>query len=121
MKKFQYHQIIKIRPIAKGRPQFNSKTRSAYTPKRTRDYEKEVKEAYDGPLFENSLLYIKLRFTTDGTELMIEPVEENPSVAQPKSKLTSDIDNYAKAVLDALNGVAYTDDKQVVCLYLEKA
>jgi Holliday junction resolvase RusA-like endonuclease len=52
---------------------------------------------------------------------MIEPVEENPSVAQPKSKLTSDIDNYAKAVLDALNGVAYTDDKQVVCLYLEKA
>lgn len=121
MKKFQYHQMIKIRPIAKGRPRFNMKTGNAYTPTRTREYEKSIKESYKGPLFENSLLSIKLRFTVDGTELLIEPVEENPSVAQPKSKLTSDIDNYAKAVLDALEGVAYANDKQVVCLYLEKA
>jgi len=121
MKKFQYHQIIKIRPIAKGRPRFNMKTGNAYTPTRTREYEKSIKESYKGPLFENSLLSVKLRFTVDGTELLIEPVEENPLVAQPKSKLTSDIDNYAKAVLDALEGVAYINDKQVVCLYLEKA
>ena len=35
-------------------------------------------------------------------------------------KLSGDIDNYAKAVLDALNGVAYNDDKQIVVLMLEK-
>ena len=27
-----------------------------------------------------------------------------------------DIDNYAKATLDALNALAYTDDRQIVCL-----
>ena len=32
-----------------------------------------------------------------------------------------DLDNVAKAVLDALNGVAYMDDKQVVRLALLKA
>jgi Holliday junction resolvase RusA-like endonuclease len=121
VKKFQYHQIIKIRPIAKGRPRFNMKTGNAYTPARTREYEKSIKESYKGPMFEDQLLSVKLRFTVDGTELLIEPLILNPNVEQPKSKLTSDIDNYAKAVLDALNGVAYKDDKQVVSLYLEKA
>ena len=31
-----------------------------------------------------------------------------------------DIDNMAKSVLDALNGVAYPDDSQVVCLRIRK-
>lgn len=31
-----------------------------------------------------------------------------------------DCDNIAKAILDALNGVAYDDDKQVVRLHVEK-
>lgn len=120
MKKFQYHQNISIRPKAKGRPRV-TKTGHAYTPKATMDYEKEIKEAYKGPLFEVGLLSVKLRFTVEGTEIMIEPVTHNPLTEGPKTKLTGDIDNYAKAVLDALNGVAYTDDRQIVCLYLEKA
>jgi Holliday junction resolvase RusA-like endonuclease len=37
-----------------------------------------------------------------------------------KSELRGDIDNYAKSVLDALNGVAFKDDKQVIILELEK-
>ena len=45
----------------------------------------------------------------------------NPEVEQPKKRLRGDIDNYAKSVLDALNGVAYKDDKQIVRLDLEKA
>jgi Holliday junction resolvase RusA-like endonuclease len=53
--------------------------------------------------------------------LLLEKLEKNTKVKQPKSKLTGDIDNYAKSILDALNGVAYADDKQIVSLYLEKA
>ena len=31
-----------------------------------------------------------------------------------------DCDNLAKTVLDALNGIAYDDDKQICRLYVEK-
>ena len=109
-----------VRPKSKGRPRV-TKTGHAFTPKETVKYEKEIAEAYKGPLFEEGLLSMKLRFTVEGTEMLIQRVEPDPNVPQTKSKLTGDIDNYAKSILDALNGVAYTDDKQIVCLYLEKA
>ena len=32
-----------------------------------------------------------------------------------------DVDNVAKIILDALNGIAYRDDKQVVELYVKKS
>lgn len=121
MKKYIYNQIFPIRPRAKGRPRFSKATGFAYTPTETRNYEKEISKLYTGPLFENSLLSVKLRFTVEGTEIQIEPVTLNPLVQETKSKLTGDLDNYTKAILDALNGVAYTDDKQIVCLYVEKA
>ena len=120
MKKYQYHQNFAVRPKAKARPRM-TRTGRAYTPKATVDYEKSIADLYKGPLFETGLLSVKLRFTIEGTEILIEPVVHNPLVDGPKTKLTGDIDNYAKSVLDALNGVAYTDDKQIVCLYLEKA
>jgi crossover junction endodeoxyribonuclease RusA len=120
MKKNQFHQVIPLRPRAKGRPRV-TKTGHAFTPKETKKYESDFAELYEGPLYETELLSVKLAFTVHGTEILIEPVQPNKNVDQPKGKLTGDIDNYAKAVLDALNGVAYTDDKQIVCLYLEKA
>ena len=72
-------------------------------------------------MFESELLSVKMRFTVDGAEILIEELKLNDNVEQPKSKLRGDIDNYAKAVLDALNKIAYKDDKQVVSLYVEKA
>jgi Holliday junction resolvase RusA-like endonuclease len=120
MKEYTFNQVFALRPKAKGRPRV-TKNGHAYTPAVTREYENKLKEMYTGPLFEKGLLSVKLRFTVEGTEIQIEPVMHNPLVEGPLSKLTGDLDNYAKAVLDALNGVAYTDDKQIVCLYVEKA
>lgn len=37
-----------------------------------------------------------------------------------RSSLRGDADNYAKLVLDGLNGVAYNDDNQVMQLSVEK-
>lgn len=38
----------------------------------------------------------------------------------PTSSRTGDVDNHAKAVLDALNGLAYTDDSQIISLTCSK-
>lgn len=120
MKKFQYHQFFGVRPRAKARPRM-AKSGYAYTPKTTKKFESEIASLYKGPFFEDGLLKMSLRFTKDGTEMMLERLSPNPKVKQPESRLTGDIDNYAKSMLDALNGVAYSDDRQIVVLYLEKA
>ena len=116
----KYSQVFNIRPRSKGRPRMTRKGR-AFTPKETVEYERSVANAYVGPMFAEGLISMKLRFTKEGTELFMEQVELDPDAPVTKGRLTGDIDNYAKSVLDALNGVAYTDDKQIVCLYLEKA
>lgn len=41
--------------------------------------------------------------------------EGSPCISKP------DLDNYAKFYFDVLNGIAYTDDKQITRCYLEKA
>lgn len=46
---------------------------------------------------------------TQGTAIIVERVD-----LETKSKLRGDIDNYIKTILDALNGVAWRDDSQVV-------
>ena len=38
----------------------------------------------------------------------------------PTSKSYGDVDNLAKAVLDALNGICYADDSEIVSLWIEK-
>lgn len=119
MKKLQYHQFFNIRPRAKQRPRMTRYGR-AYTPKLTLAHEAEIAALYKGPCFEGDLA-MKIRFLYDSIEILIEPVIPNPEVEQPKKRLRGDIDNYAKSVLDALNGVAYKDDKQIVRLDLEKA
>lgn len=43
--------------------------------------------------------------------MIVEPVE-----VDEKSKLRGDLDNYTKLIADALNGVAWIDDRQVVKL-----
>lgn len=109
-------------PYGKGRPRFR-KDGHAYTPKKTKDYEHFVKTEYDiqcgnmkleGPLE----AYIKAVFsvpksdnkTTRAKKLSGEiPVTKKP-----------DCDNIAKTILDALNGVAYHDDSQVVNLEVTK-
>jgi Holliday junction resolvase RusA-like endonuclease len=86
-------------PVPKARPRV-TKTGHTYTPKRTKDYEDEVAgcfiEAYQGarPAFPNQDVGLHVLVYESG-------------------KRYADVDNYLKIVSDALNGLAYTDDKQV--------
>lgn len=101
-------------PVGKGRPRFTRQGR-AYTPKRTKDYEAKVRQAYidsGGPDF--------------GERLMSMIITANfgmPSSWSKKKRAAldgkfcgklPDADNCIKSVADALNGTAYADDKQIV-------
>ena len=94
--------IIPGRPVPKGRPRFG-RNGQVYTPKKTREYEELVgwytKQCMTEPLKGNVMLHIK---------------------TYVKKNIFPDLDNIAKAIMDGLNGIAYKDDRQVMCLTVQR-
>ena len=101
------------KPQGKARPRFTRQGR-AYTPKQTADYERQIKQAYisaGGQLISDTapiIVCITAEFKKAKSNKMDFPT------------LKPDADNIAKAVCDALNGIAYKDDKQITCLTVGK-
>lgn len=96
-------------PVPKSRPRVVTKGKRtfAYTPKRVREWEDLVREEagkhferpFDWPVVVSMVFYME----------------------RPESRrldfwvsTTPDLDNLEKSVMDALNGLAYTDDRLVV-------
>lgn len=107
----------------KARPRFNPQTGTAYNTRATKRYEELIKWCYKtqhGEYFHEA--------PVDVTIIVEHSVPKNTPRAQRDAMLAGkiepmkkpDIDNIAKIVLDALNGVAYKDDKQVVELHCYK-
>mgnify|MGYP003630863029 CR=1 FL=1 len=101
-------------PIAKGRPRFARG--HTYTPKRTIDAENIIKlaafeagvEKMEGPL--------RLRVTFSMRIPKSWPAQSRKEALEGfiRPTKTPDMDNLIKLVADALNGIAYEDDKQIV-------
>jgi Holliday junction resolvase RusA-like endonuclease len=112
-----------------------------YTPKKTKDYQSLVASFYSGPLFKEAVLVdIELYYQTPkSTKLrkdeIIKELELNNENTDGlkrdlwylacekdiiKAIVKPDIDNVSKCILDALNGIAYEDDNQVVELNVIK-
>lgn len=100
---------------AKQRPR-STKGGHTYTPKATKAAEKIVADNFrqavgegfaplDGPL--------DVKVYLSDTEVGLEITQRDEHT---QKKLRGDIDNYLKTILDALNGVAYIDDRQIVSL-----
>ena len=107
-------------PVGKGRPKFARRGNfvTAYTPAKTKTYEQQVADAA------RVAMGAKLR--------TMEPVQLNMDIFVPIPKSWSkikraralngveypttkpDIDNVAKAVFDAMNGIVFQDDKQII-------
>jgi Holliday junction resolvase RusA-like endonuclease len=83
--------------VPKGRPRV-SRT-GTYTPARTVAYRDEVQAAY---------LAVARRYNRDDQGRYAVTIQ-----VVTASRRRSDLDNIAKAILDALNGVAFGDDSQV--------
>ena len=116
--------IIVTGPITgKARPRFNTQTGTAYNPRTTKRYEALIEWCYKT---QHGEYYHE--FPVDVTIIVEHSVPKNTPIAQREAMLAGkiepmkkpDIDNIAKIVLDALNGVAYKDDKQVVELHCYK-
>lgn len=108
-------------PVGKGRPKFSSRGgfARAYTPKKTIDYEKKVIECYTGEKFEGALR-VEITAYYPIPKATSKKNREKMLKGEIKCEKKPDIDNIAKIILDALNGIAYEDDKQVVSLLVNK-
>jgi Holliday junction resolvase RusA-like endonuclease len=107
---------VEQRPVVKGRPRLGRKGR-VFTPERTLIAEAIIADQWrkdNAPYYETPVM-LEATFTPTSTEITITPLD--PSHA---SKLRGDTDNYLKLVCDALNGVAYPDDKAVMVIRGEK-
>lgn len=111
--------------VVYGKPQGKARPRAAmrngrtvvYTPKETKQYERQIALAY---LASGKAMYKR------GSHVVIEitaymPIPASASKIKRQKMLKNeiapaakpDLDNIAKIVLDGLNGVAYEDDAQI--------
>ena len=116
--------IIPGKPIGKGRPRF-AKSGHCWTPSKTVMYEQGIKQAYwmkygarmyaaDKALaVEIVLYYTRPKSMTKKNQLLAQQGLLRP-IVKP------DVDNVIKAILDALNGMAFEDDRQIVQVTCEK-
>lgn len=112
--------VIEGEPVAKGRPRFTMSGR-AYTPKKTADYEKRVRESYTGDMFpEDVPLSVHIDAYMGIPKSASKKAQEAMRRGEKRPLKAPDGDNIAKAICDALNGKAYKDDKQVVHLVVNK-
>lgn len=109
----QFTYYGKVR--GQGRPRFTRNGR-AYEAKADRDNKAAIRAAYveaGGGMHEGAVRVAIRTFRT-------LPKNTPKRVESAPDTITPDLDNIAKAVLDALSGVAFADDSYVVELLVEK-
>lgn len=114
--------IVPGDPMGKQRPKFNRWTKSAHTPEKTLNYETYVKELYVNnrlPMLEGYIgiditAFYKIPKSTSNKKR--QQMLNNELLPDKKP----DLDNVAKIICDALNAIAYLDDKQIVSLTVNK-
>jgi len=110
--------IVEGEPQGKARPRFSRKSGTVYTPAKTAKYEKEIRQAYiavGGKLIPEgsyAVVTVDAYFKIPKSYTKRKRLDCEQNINRPDKK--PDIDNVLKVVLDALNKVAYEDDKQVI-------
>lgn len=113
--------IIEGEAVSKGRPRF-TRAGHTYTPKRTRDYEKLVRDSLElqkAELMEEPLL-MKVDIYKGYLKSWTIKQREQAESGELQPFRRPDVDNYVKSILDAADGVLYKDDAQIIRLEVEK-
>lgn len=118
---------LPFEPVAKGRPRFKvyGKFVQPYTPGKTKIFERQVAEFYKtaagGYKFEAGVpLVVAVTFGMKVPVSLTKKVKTDMLEGRKQHTVKPDLDNLVKAILDALNGVAWHDDAQVVELHISK-
>ena len=114
--------VIPGEPCAQARPRFSTKGGfvRAYDPEKSRNY-----KAYIKYIASQEVQKVGWKVTEQPIEVSIRAFMQIPKSKPKKFKMAAldgklrptkkpDVDNIFKAVTDALNGIAYADDKQIV-------
>lgn len=114
-------------PRGKGRPRFRKQNGcnyvKPYTPEETANYENLIKVMYantvgnaklEGPLMVIIVAYFAI------PQSKSKRVKEEMRSGEVLPTVKFDVDNITKVVLDALNKIAFDDDKQVTRLVVDK-
>ena len=114
--------VIKGEIQTKQRPRATMRNGYAtvYTPKDTINYENYVKSEYQRQCDEwlgDSPLNVSIDFHFKAPKDIEKLIELDYNILCVNHK---DLDNLGKVILDALNGIAFVDDKQVIKLSLKK-
>lgn len=113
-------------PVGKGRPRFVRRGNfvQTYTPQKTKSYEDSVRESArqamgsSDPLETPISIYLYIRLPIPASYSKKRTRDCIEGAERPTKK--PDWDNIAKAVTDALNGICYVDDCQIVDAHVRK-
>lgn len=119
--------IIPGQPQGKGRPKFARQGNfvHTYTPKKTADYEKLIQQEFK---IQCGNVFFSKGIALNVSVCAFFEIPKSTSKKQAERMLSGDIlpmkkpdiDNIAKVILDALNGVLYADDSQIIELNISK-
>lgn len=119
---------MKIKLVVPGKAQAKERPRlgkyRTYTPYKTKNYENWIRTLFiqNYPLMKplESPLKVSIVLNVDiPTSISKKKQEEmRKGLILPTKK--PDVDNVAKSILDALNKIAYRDDKQIISLEIKK-
>lgn len=117
--------IVPGQPEPQGRPRFSRKGRfvQTYDPPKSKQYKERVKyhaKKYAPEILLQGELEIEVLVYKRNLKSFnkSQTVDAEAKLLRPISK--PDIDNYAKGILDALKGIIWEDDGQVVDLIARK-
>lgn len=113
------------RPHGKGRPRFSRNSGRPYTPKATENAENWVKSCAinaweDRPVTESPL---RVGIAVGSPIAASWPKAKKAAALDGSLRATGkpDLDNVAKLICDALNGIVWRDDSQITELFVSKA
>lgn len=112
-------------PVAQGRPRFSRRGKyvSTYDPPKSRGYKEYIKqiarqELHIEPLTGSIRINVKVYRGIQKSGSKLTRRKKQDGIIRPTVK--PDTDNYYKAVSDALTGILWKDDNQIVEIHVGK-